>query len=298
MDAVERLPGVGPVFEEAWKIYRQRLVPLLGAAGLGMGAAFASVVATALAALLLGLILPAWRVHLGVAGVGVGLFAFFWFLSWAQAATAHLLLSGEKASGVFDAYRRTAGKVGGFSWICLLYLFVVMGWMWPFFLGGRLALAAMAAAPFVWIYLVVALVPAPFVYLEHGGGGWAVLRRSLDMTRGAWWRIAGLAALSFLTALLPGFVPFPGGFVLSSLASFFPFAVMTVIYRELQRSAPAAPSSGGLSVWILALSSAGFVTTLYLAWRAFPEWETAYYLLKEQWRAGTLGKAPFWTGAR
>jgi MFS family permease len=298
VDAVERLPGIGRVFEESWEIYRRRLVSLFSAAALGIGAAFASVVATALAALLLGLILPLWRVHVGVAGIVIGALAFFWFLSWAQAAAAYLLLSNEKVSGVFDAYRRTAGKVGGFSWICLLYLFVVMGWAWPFFLRGGLALAAMVAAPFVWAYLVVALSPAPFMYLEHGGGGWGVLRRSLDLTRGAWWRIAGLAALSLLTAFVPSLIPFPGGIVLGSVAGFFPFAMMSVVYRELQRSAPSVPSSGGLSDWILALSSAGFALTLYLAWRSIPELEAAFAFFKEQWRSGALGKAPVWGGVR
>ncbi len=297
MTAMERLPGAGPVFERSWKLYRERLVSLLGAAALGAGAGMIGFLAALFAAFLLGLVWPGQRVFFWITGGFVGVSLLLWFVGWAQAAVAEALLLSASGAGVLELYRKTAWKAMGFSWTCLLILLVVGGWVWPFFLSGGLAAAAMTAAPFLWLYLMVALFPAPFVYLGEGSGPWEALGRSLDLTRGVWWRVAGLAALAWMAALVPGFIPFPAGFILGSLASFFPFVVLSVVYQELRKSAPPAAAVSRFSALILWASAAGFALTVFLFWRALPEAEAAFLLMKERWLSGEFRKMPLGGGA-
>lgn len=242
------LPKIGVWLSDTWRSYKTRLWGLLLVGGTGS--------AVGLLAGLLGALLAAvaWAAGLGRAGVACGLLvsvsAVLWIVSWAQAAMMESALSAEPLS-LASAYRRSAGKVAAFSWVCILWFLALTGGLFLLILPG--------------LILGVGLAWAPFVCVAEGDGGLAALERSLAYARGRWGATALRLFLIGVAASLPSAVPVIGP-ILGALAAPFALIGMAGLYRDLSRGREARPAPvfwGGRV--LLGASALGLAIPLALA---------------------------------
>lgn len=258
---------------ESWRIFRARFGFLMLVAGAGSAATLACAVLPFLAAGALELTGAASGVWPWIAATVVGLSAALWVASWAQVAACQAALAPEGgALSLRELARSGAGKVGAFSWVCLLYLLLVGGGLCFFIVPG--------------LYLAAALVFAPMIVLEEGLTGFAALEQSLRYTRGRWNSLSWRLAIVGLLGGLPSMVPVVG-VILGALLSPLPLVALGTLYRDASR-AP-APDAGRSSRWALAVAALGWLWPVYVTYKVVPVVIARWPAIQEQ--AGRLANA-------
>lgn len=248
------LPDVSRFFETSWSVFRRRVWPLLTIAGLGSVVSLAaSLVPVGAAAAAAAAGASPWAAF-GLGGAA-SLSILLWLMSWVQVAMIECALAPDGSAGAWDCSKRAWPKVAAFSWVCILYLLVVMGGCFLFVLPG--------------LFLAMALIFAPFICVAEGIGGWAALKRSLDETKGLFWAVAGRAALAGLASSLPGMVPLIG-WLLSAAAGPFTLTAMVVAYRDVRAARGGAPEDSGRG-WLLVASLAALLIPTAVGARVVPE---------------------------
>lgn len=246
-------PETAALLREAWARFAGRFWLLLSVAGAGGALSLLAALLPMLAAGAAQLLRPGLPVlPLWAGATLLGLSASLWIAGWAQVAACEAVMAEQP--DFWSCYRRTWGRIAGFSWVCLLYFVVVLGGLFLFILPG--------------LYLGVALIFAPLAHLEEGLGPWASLERSLDYARGRWLGLSLRVGLLGALAALPSLVPF-FGFVLGALLSPLPLVALVLLYRSAKES-PSSHPTGWAARAGLALAAAGIAAPIAATVRIIP----------------------------
>lgn len=217
--AAPPLAPIGALLFESWNLYKSRLASLWLIGGLGFAGAFAAGAVVLLAAAPLAL-LGASGAYFWSAVAVASASASLWIASWAQVAMMESVLEIGPGKGVAGWYRASWVKIIPVTWVCLVYLIVIMGGFWLFVIPG--------------VYLGVALVFAPLACAAEGVGGLEALERSLFHVRGRWLSVSGRLALIGFLSWLPSQVPWLG-ILLGAIAAPFALSGSASLYADLRR---------------------------------------------------------------
>ncbi len=278
----EQLKSVGELFAEAWTLYKQRGLTILGVMivsslviaccmlGLGVAATlslggFEQVVAD----FEQGLPGPLTMVSIGL------LVALFVLLAlWSQCTV--LAAAIDDSLGIMAALKVGWQKLWGFGWVVFLVSAIVAAGFILFFIPG--------------IFFSVSLLFAIYFYLEDDLRGMDAVLASHYAVKGRWWNTLGKLFLLWLMAVALELVPVVGQILYFIFMPFLLF-FLVALYRNLRDTAPEPAVPGNRIGWGL-LAAIGTVIPLLGLVGAVVTLGPQLPVLIEQWRQVTTNTVP------
>lgn len=172
-----KLPGPIELLREAWLIYKEKYLTLIGIMALQLVPILAFVVLILLLVALqvaMGYIAPTITL-LGLVLLALAVITLAIAQIWGQIALLLVIEKGTESPGIIDSYRQSWNKVIGFAWVTLLSGLAMAGGFIFFAIPGMIFS--------IWLAF------ASYVFLFEKEKGMNALLKSREYVRGRWWEI-------------------------------------------------------------------------------------------------------------